>query len=79
MIISEIARKANVSGVHLYDFVDSLAESGFLVKKVIGGRTVYSVSVVGRELIRCYDALLAVDNPNYPALQELAHLKSHVL
>ena len=79
MLISEVARKANVASVYLYNFVDGLAEAGFLVKKVVGKRTVYSTSSLGCDFMRRYDNLLAIDNPQYPALQELASLKSHVL
>lgn len=75
LLISEVARKANVSSV----FMGGLVEAGFLVKKVVGKRTVYSTSGLGCDFMRRYDNLLAIDDPRYPALQELASLKSHVL
>ena len=80
LLISEIGRKANLSSKNLYRLVDSLAESGYLVKKVCDCHDFYFVSPKGREFIHRYDALLAVDNPNYPVLQNLAFLtKSYIL
>jgi predicted transcriptional regulator len=79
LMISEISRKANVSADYLYDFVDGLVESGFLSQRFVRGHNVFSTSQSGHVLMLKYDALLAVDNPKCPALQELACLKSYVL
>ena len=63
LIISHIARKANVSSLPFYKIIEGLIKSGLLTKKEIGKSTFYKTSPTGREFIKKYHDLLFMVKP----------------
>ena len=63
LIISQIARKANVSSLPFYKIIEGLIKSGLLTKKEIGKSTFYKTSPTGREFIKKYHDLLFMVKP----------------
>ena len=61
LVITHIARKANVSSLPFYELIEGLIKSGLLTKQEIGKSTFYKTSSTGREFIKkYYDLLLKV-------------------
>jgi predicted transcriptional regulator len=58
LIISHIARKANVSSLPFYELIKGLIKSGLLTKKEIGKSTFYKTSPAGHDFVKKYDDLL---------------------
>ena len=63
LIISHIARKANVSSLPFYEIIEGLIESGLLTKQEIGKSTLYKISPTGHDFIMKYDSLLFMVKP----------------
>ena len=63
LIISHIARKANVSSLPFYEVIEGLTKSGLLTKQGIGKSTFYKTSPTGREFIKKYNDLLLMVKP----------------
>ncbi len=63
LIISHIARKANVSSLPFYELIEGLIKSGLLTRQEIGKSTYYKTSPAGREFIKKYDILLLMVKP----------------
>jgi predicted transcriptional regulator len=63
LIISHIARKANVSSLPFYEVIEGLIKSGLLTKQEIDKSIFYKTSPAGREFIKKYDGLLFMVKP----------------
>ena len=63
LIISHIARKANVSSLPFYAVIEGLIKSGLLIKQDIGKSTFYKTSPTGRDFIKKYNDLLVMVKP----------------
>ena len=63
LIISHIARKANVSSVPFYEVIEGLTKSGLLTMREIGKSTFYKTSPAGHDFIKKYDDLLFMVKP----------------
>ncbi|MGD0643762.1 MAG: winged helix-turn-helix domain-containing protein [Candidatus Bathyarchaeia archaeon] len=63
LIISHIARKANVSSLPFYKVINGLITAGLLTKQEIGKPTFYKTSPTGHNFIKKYDDLLFMVKP----------------
>ena len=63
LIITHIARKANVSSLPFYELIEGLTKSGLLTKQEIGKSTFYKTSLAGHDFIKKYDDLLFMVKP----------------
>jgi predicted transcriptional regulator len=63
LIISHIARKANVSSLPFYEVIEGLIKSGLLTKQEIGKSTFYKTSPTGHDFIKKYNDLLLMVKP----------------
>ena len=63
LIISHIARKANVSSLPFYAVIEGLIKSGLLTKQDIGKSTFYKTSPAGHDFIKKYHDLLFMVKP----------------
>jgi predicted transcriptional regulator len=63
LIISHIARKANVSSLPFYEVIEGLIKSGLLTKLQIGKSTFYRTLPAGHDFIKKYHDLLLTVKP----------------
>jgi predicted transcriptional regulator len=70
LIISHIARKANVSSLPFYEVIEGLIKSGLLTKQEIEKSTFYKTSPTGREFIKKYADLLLIVKPMLDASEK---------
>ena len=63
LIISHIARKANVSSLPFYEVIEGLIKSGLMTKQEIGKSTFFKTSPTGHDFIKKYHDLLFMVKP----------------
>jgi predicted transcriptional regulator len=63
LMISHIARKANVSSLPFYKVIEGLIKSGLLTKQETGKSIFYKTSPAGHDFIKKYSELLLMVKP----------------